>query len=89
MLHRRKKRVIDKESRNKTLNEAGAVGSTWKRCVIRKNIFAFLFSVHNTTSLSRYEQVCLIGLRFKRYFSHHRPDDGRSIYRNVAQLELC
>ena len=26
---------------------------------IRKNIFACLFSVHNTMSLSRHEQVCL------------------------------
>ena len=39
---------------------------------IRKNIFASLFSVHNTTSLSRHEQVCLMRLRFERYFSHHR-----------------
>ena len=27
---------------------------------IRKNIFACLFSVHNTISLSRHEQVCLM-----------------------------
>ena len=39
---------------------------------IRKNIFACLFSVHNTISLSRHEQVCLIRLPFERYFSHHR-----------------
>ena len=39
---------------------------------IRKNIFACLFSVHNTISLSRHEQVCLMRLRFERYFSHHR-----------------
>ena len=38
----------------------------------RKNIFACLFSVHNTISLSRHEQVCLMRLRFERYFSHHR-----------------
>ena len=25
----------------------------------------------NTVSLSRHEQVCLSGLRFERYFSHH------------------
>ena len=31
---------------------------------IRKNIFACLFSVHNTISLSRHEQVCLMRLRF-------------------------
>ena len=30
---------------------------------IRKNIFASLFGVHNTISLSRHEQVCLIRLR--------------------------
>ena len=30
---------------------------------IRKNIFACLFSVHNTISLSRHEQVCLMRLR--------------------------
>ena len=59
---------------------------------IRKNIFARLFSVHNTISLSRHEQVCLMRLRFERYFSHHRarmrPDDGRSISRNVASLNI-
>ena len=38
----------------------------------RKNIFACLFSIHNTISLSRHEQVCLRGLRFERYYSHHR-----------------
>ena len=27
---------------------------------IRKNIFACLFSIHNTISLSRHEQVCLL-----------------------------
>ena len=29
---------------------------------LRENIFACLFSVHNTISLSRHEQVCLITL---------------------------
>ena len=38
----------------------------------RKNIFACLFSVPNTISLSRHEQVCLMRLRFERCFSHHR-----------------
>ena len=33
---------------------------------IRKNIFACLFSVHNTASLSCHKQVCLSGLRFKK-----------------------
>ena len=40
---------------------------------IHKDIFACLFSIHNTISLSCHEQVCLSGLRFERYFSHHRP----------------
>ena len=39
---------------------------------IRKNIFACLFSIHNTIRLSRHEQVCLSDLRFERYFSYHR-----------------
>ena len=37
--------------------------------LLRKNIFACLFSIHNTISLSRHEQVCLSRLRFERYFS--------------------
>ena len=37
----------------------------------RKNIFACLFGVLNTISLPRHEQVCLLRLRFERYFSHH------------------
>ena len=50
---------------------------------IHENIFGCLFSVHNTIGLSRHEQVCLIRLRFERYFSHHwapiiDPDDGNS-----------
>ena len=28
--------------------------------------------IYNTISLSRHEQVCLMRLRFERYFSHHR-----------------
>ena len=27
---------------------------------------------YDTISLSRHEQVCLMRLRFERYFSHHR-----------------
>ena len=42
----------------------------------------------NTISLSCHEQVCLSGLCFERYFSHHWPDDGRSISRNVAHLNI-
>ena len=34
-------------------------GVAFKNC---KNIFACLFSVHNTISLSRHEQVCLMSL---------------------------
>ena len=30
----------------------------------------------NIISLSRHEQVCLSGLRFERYFSHHRACMG-------------
>ena len=37
---------------------------------IHKDIFACLFSIHNTISLSCHEQVCLSELRFERYFSH-------------------
>ena len=32
-----------------------------------KDIFACLFSIHNTISLSCHEQVSLSGLRFERY----------------------
>ena len=40
--------------------------------LIHKDICACLFSIHNTINLSCHEQVCLSGLRFERYFSHHR-----------------
>ena len=36
---------------------------------LRKNTLACLFSVHDTLSLSGHEQVCLMRLRFERYFS--------------------
>ena len=39
-----------------------------------KDIFACLFSIHNIISLSCHEQVCLSGLRFERYFSHHQAE---------------
>ena len=55
---------------------------------IRKNIFAYLFSVHHTISLSRHEKVCLMRRRFERYFSRYRAHDGRSISRNVASLNI-
>ena len=50
---------------------------------IHKNIFACLFSIHNTISLSCHEQVCLSELQ-----SFTFPDDGRSISRNVAHLNI-
>ena len=34
--------------------------------IVHKDIFACLFSIHNTISLSCHEQVCLSGLRFER-----------------------
>ena len=36
-----------------------------KEMFIRKNIFACLFSVHNTISLASHEQVCLMFNVFK------------------------
>ena len=51
---------------------------------MRKNIFACLFSVHNTICLSCHEQVCLMSVHFEGYFSH-----GRGISRNVASLNTC
>ena len=45
------------------------------------------FKNSNLTSLSCHEQVCLIKLCFKRYFSHH-PNDERSISWNVASLNI-
>ena len=38
---------------------------------IRENMFACLFSVNNTISLSRHEEVCFIMLCFERYSSEH------------------
>ena len=56
---------------------------------IRENYCSFGKDfIHYLISLSRHEQVCLSGLRFERYFAHHRPDDGRSISRNVAHLNI-
>ena len=53
---------------------------------MRKNIFASLFSVHKTISLSRHEQVCLSGLRFGRYFSHHREAHLKILVHGVINL---
>ena len=57
---------------NAEINERKDIVKKISKYIIRKNIFACLFSVHNTISLSRHEQVCLMRLRFERYFSHHR-----------------
>ena len=54
----------------------------------RKNIFACLVSIHNTISLSRREQICLSGLRFERYFSHHQAGGWGSISQHVAHLNI-
>ena len=43
--------------------------------LIEKGKFLIVQIIHalpNTISLSRHEQVCLMRLRFERYFSHHR-----------------
>ena len=37
-----------------------------RRNILRKNISACLFSVHNTISLSRHELVCLIRLHLSK-----------------------
>ena len=52
---------------------------------IRKNIFACLFSVHNTISLSCHEQVCLMRLRFERYFSQLIVLKHYLIHRNTRK----
>ena len=64
----------------------------WRLCTGNSYILetsAFdLKKFNNTIRLSRHEQVCLSGLRFDRYFSHHRANDARSISRNVAHLNI-
>ena len=52
-----------------TKRAALQAGWIWKECEFNlcKNIFARLFSVHNTICLSRHEQVCLMRLHFERY----------------------
>ena len=54
--------------------------------MVRVKTITIFFS--NTISLSRHEQVSLIGLRFERYFSHHPANDGRGISQNVAHLNM-
>ena len=39
---------------------------------IGKDIFACMLSAHNIIILSRHEKASLMGLRFERYFCHHR-----------------
>ena len=56
----------------KQLNEGKAPADVEVSLNIHKDIFACLFSIHNIISLSCHEQVSLSGLRFERYFSHHR-----------------
>ena len=58
------------------------------RVFLHKNVYACLISIHNTVSLSRHEQVCLSRLRFERYFSHHRANDGRSISPMMGEVSL-
>ena len=65
----------------------------WEFHVDTKNLSEITKEVYgildNILSLSCHEEVCLSGLRFKRYFSHHpRPDDRRSISRNVTNLSI-
>ena len=60
---------------------------------ICKNLFACLFVVHNTISLSCHEQVCLIRLHFERYFSYHQEEVSRdtspiSHYRYSLYLDI-
>ena len=66
---------------------------------VDKDIFACLFSIHNTISLSCHEQVCLSGqicheqvcLMFNPTINTSPimpPNDGRSISRNIAQLNI-
>ena len=52
---------------------------------IRKNIFACLFIVHNTISLSRREQVCLIRLCFEKKEGMFR-NRGREKYLSKGSL---
>ena len=54
----------------------------WKYLKIQK------FDRSYTLSLSRHEQVCLMRLRFEKYFSYHWADDGRSISRNAVSLNI-
>ena len=39
--------------------------------ILSVKIFTCLFSVRNIISLRHHKQICLMRLRFERYFSHH------------------
>ena len=55
---------------------------------IHKNIFTIYLSVHREISLPPLEQARFMKQRFKRYFSYNWADDGCSIFRNVALLNV-
>ena len=50
---------------------------------IRKNMFACLFIVHNTISLSRHEQVCLM-----RLLVHDKKRNARKTSLSTTQSSL-
>ena len=54
------------------------------------SVLAYIYktlSLNNTISLSRHEQVCLIRLCFKRYFSHHQDERSISQYQEKYLLK--
>lgn len=55
---------------------------------IHKNIFTIYLSVDREISLPPLEQVRFMKQNFKRYFSYNWADDGCSIFRNVASLNI-
>ena len=63
-------------------------GDIINKIPIRKNIFTCLFSVHDTISLSSHEQVCLIRLRFERYFSHYQYLSKRSLIKYTCSWRV-
>lgn len=56
---------------------------------IHKNIFTIYLSVDREISLPPLEQVRFMKQSFKRYFSYNWADDGCSIFRNVASLNIA
>ena len=63
------------------------VQKLWAFKVIKNDKKLKTLNNNNTISLSCHEQVCLLRLRFQKYFSH-QPDDGRSISQSVASLNM-